>query len=61
MSVDGPDGQGHQQLWTIPGNWKLESGVDDGSNGYPDGADTFAIDRTANLGGSSRLTNAGCR
>jgi len=59
LSVDGPDGQGHQQLWTIPGNWKLESGVDDGNNGYPDGTDTFAIDRTANLGGSSRLTNAG--
>ncbi|MDG1070519.1 MAG: hypothetical protein P8P32_02830, partial [Akkermansiaceae bacterium] len=30
-----------------------------GSNGYPDGTDTCAIDRTANLGGSSRLTNAG--
>jgi len=53
------DGQNFQQLWANPVNWILVSGEDDGLNGYPDGADTFTMDRTALVNNSTRLTNEG--
>ena len=37
------DGQNFQQQWGKSENWTLVSGVDDGDNGYPDGADTSLI------------------
>jgi len=40
-------GVGFEQRWNQPDNWTLVSGVDDGANGYPDGTDTFTIDRAA--------------
>ena len=53
------DGQSFQQLWTNPINWTLVSGEDDGRNGFPDGEDTFTIDRTSLVNNSTRLTNEG--
>lgn len=53
------DGQSFQQLWTNSVNWILVSGEDDGLNGYPNGADTFTMDRTAMVNNSTRLTNEG--
>jgi hypothetical protein len=50
------DGQSWQQQWGSPANWTYVSGVDDGIVGVPDGADTFTMDRTSNVGGSTRLT-----
>jgi hypothetical protein len=50
------DGQNFQQQWGKSENWTLVSGVDDGDNGYPDGADTFTIDRTTLANNSTRLT-----
>jgi len=59
---DGPptdDGMNFQQLWTSEINWVLESGEDDGANGFPDGTDTFAMDRTSSVNNGTRLTNEG--
>ena len=59
---DGPptdDGANYQQLWANPVNWTLVSGEDDGLNGFPDGEDTFTIDRTGVVGNPTRLTNEG--
>ncbi|MDB4465463.1 hypothetical protein N9057_04165 [Akkermansiaceae bacterium] len=53
------DGQSFQQLWTNPVNWTLVSGEDDGLNGFPDGEDTFTIDRGSLSNNSTRLTNEG--
>ena len=53
------DGASYQQLWTNPLNWTLVSGEDDGLNGFPDGEDTFTIDRTSLANNSTRLTNEG--
>ncbi len=53
------DGQSFQQLWTNPVNWTLVSGEDDGANGFPDGEDTFTIDRSTLFNNSTRLTNEG--
>ena len=39
-------------------HWSLVSGVDDGNNGYPDGTDTFTIDRNSNFS-STTLSNEG--
>ena len=35
-----------QQNWNDPAYWTLNSGVDDGGNGFPDATDTFTMDRT---------------
>jgi hypothetical protein len=60
MTNTGPDGAGHQQKWSESGNWQYVSGVDDGANGYPDGADTFTIDRTPGpTNNPTRLTTEG--
>jgi len=52
---------GFEQRWNDPNIWSLDSGVDDGANGIPDGADTFEINR--NTGGfpqgSTDLSNEG--
>jgi hypothetical protein len=53
------DGASYQQLWANPVNWTLDSGEDDGLNSFPDGADTFIMDRTAMVNNSTRLTNEG--
>jgi hypothetical protein len=50
------DGQTFQQQWGTAANWKLVSGEDDGNNGYPDGADTAIINRSALANNSTRLT-----
>jgi hypothetical protein len=57
-NLDG-DGQSWQNLWDSPENWTLNSGVDDGANGIPDGADTFVIDRTSNVSNGTRLVTEG--
>lgn len=48
-----------QQLWSDPGYWTLDSGVDDGGNGYPDGTDTFSMDRSPTTSTSTRLAIEG--
>ena len=53
------DGQTFQQQWGTAANWKLVSGEDDGDNGYPDGADTAIINRSALANNSTRLTEEG--
>ena len=53
------DGASFQQLWTSETNWVLVSGEDDGANGYPDGTDTFEMDRTGAVNNGTRLTNEG--
>ncbi|MFT4546199.1 MAG: hypothetical protein ACI8XO_003213 [Verrucomicrobiales bacterium] len=56
---DGPptdDGQAFQQQWGRAVNWILVSGEDDGDNGYPDGTDTFIMNRTGFVNNSTRLT-----
>jgi hypothetical protein len=55
----GGDGQAWQNLWDSPENWTLNSGIDDGVIGIPDGADTFIIDRTSNVTGGTRLVTEG--
>ena len=57
-NLDG-DNQGWQNLWDSPANWTLTGGDDDGGNGYPDGTDTFVIDRTANSSNPTRLVTEG--
>ncbi len=37
-------GGGDNTTWEDAGNWSLSSGVDDGSNGYPDATDNATID-----------------
>lgn len=37
---------GFEQRWNDPAIWQYVDGVDDGTAGIPDGADTFTIDRT---------------
>lgn len=41
-----PTGTVYQKVWSTPAYWTLDSGTDDGANGYPDGTDTFTMDRT---------------
>ena len=48
-----------QQLWSNPAYWNLENGVDDGAAGYPDGEDTFTIDRSGTISASTRLAIEG--
>ena len=36
---------GFEQRWNDTDIWSLQSGVDDGANGIPDGTDTFIINR----------------
>jgi hypothetical protein len=48
-----------QQLWSNTVYWTLESGTDDGLNGYPDGTDTFIMDRSSTISPSTRLAIEG--
>jgi hypothetical protein len=58
-TVPGSDGQTFQQRWGTPNNWTLQSGVDDGANGYPDASDSIIMDRTGVANNSTRLTTEG--
>lgn len=53
------EGQNFQQLRTNPVNWISVNGEDDGLNGFPDGANTFTMDRTVLVNNSTRPTNEG--
>ena len=55
-TVPGSDGQTFQQQWGTPNNWTLQSGVDDGANGYPDASDSIIVDRTGAVNNGTRLT-----
>ena len=50
------DANSYQQVWNQAKNWALVSGVDDGDNGYPDGTDTFTIDRSTVPGAQAKAT-----
>jgi hypothetical protein len=52
---------GFEQRWNDPNIWSLQSGVDDGGNGIPDGTDTFIINRNTGgfSAGATDLSNEG--
>ncbi|MBD3223617.1 MAG: hypothetical protein GF313_02740, partial [Caldithrix sp.] len=50
-------GGGANNDWDNSSNWNLDSGTDDNSNGYPDGADNATINATVTLTGTIGCTD----